>query len=191
MKLELYDNYFWQGEKVRLCALRIEDAEKKLREYTDTQARSRIQYGMDFPPVSLEAYIEGLKPYCDFKDTSNVTMFGIEALSGEVVGWINLHSKNMRHGTFGFGISIYQEYQKNGYGADEVKILLRYGFNQLRMQKCNSACLATNEASMLMHKRLNFREEGRRRREAYLNGQFHDDILWGMLKEEFDEYEKS
>jgi len=190
MEFEPYDGYFWQGGKVRLRAPQIEDAAKKLREYTDTEARSWLQCGMDLPPVSLTAYIEGLKPYCDFKDTSRMTMFGIETLAGEYVGWINLFANNLRHGVFSFGVSVFREYQRNGYAADAVRILLRYGFSQLRMQKCNSACIAINDGSIRLHQKLGFKEEGRRRRGIYLNGQFYDDVLWGLLKEEFDENER-
>lgn len=190
MEFDPYDGYFWQGDNVRLRALRVEDAEKKLHEYTDSQARSWLEYGMDLPPISLDAYVEGLKPFCDFKDTSQVTMFGIETLAGEYVGWINLFANNRRHGVFSFGISIFREYQRNGYAADALRILLRYGFYQLRMQKCNSACIAINEGSIRLHEKLGFKEEGRRRRTIYLNGQFYDDVLFGLLKEEFDEIEQ-
>lgn len=190
MDFEPYDGYFWQGDIVRLRAPRIEDATKKLREYTDTEARSWLQYGMDLPPISLEAYSEKLEPYYDFKDTSQMTHFGIETLAGEYVGWINIFANNLRHGVFSFGISIFREYQRNGYAADAVRILLRYGFYQLRMQKCNSACIAINEGSIRLHQKLGFKEEGRRRREIYLNGQFYDDVLFGLLKEEFDENEQ-
>ena len=38
-----YSNYFWQTEKIRLRGLRPEDAEKKCREWTDSQARSLLE----------------------------------------------------------------------------------------------------------------------------------------------------
>jgi RimJ/RimL family protein N-acetyltransferase len=41
-----------------------------------------------------------------------------------------------------------------------------------------------------MHKKLGFQEEGRRRRQVFFNGEFHDDVLFGMTREEFDAREK-
>ena len=187
MEFEVYDGYFWQGEKVRLRAWQLEDAEKKWREYTDSEARSFLQYEMGLPPVSLAAYTEQLRPYCDFKDTSANIGFAIETLAGEFVGWINMHSIDRRNGVFGFGVSIFREHRRKGYAAEAVTILLRYGFYELRMQKCNSACLEGNVGSLRLHQSLGFREEGHRRRVAYLNGRYHDDVLFGLLKEEFDE----
>jgi len=190
MEFEPYDGYFWQGNLVRLRSMQIEDAQKKLKEYTDSEARSWLQIGMDLPPVSLESYIEQILPYCNFKDTSQNMLFSIETLANEYVGWINLYGQNPRHGTFGFGISIFRENQRNGYAEEAVRLLLRYCFYELRMQKCNSACIAKNKGSIRLHQKLGFQEEGRRRRNIFLNGQYHDDIFWGLLKEEFDENEK-
>ena len=190
MDFEPYEGYFWQGEKIRLRPMQIEDAEKKLREYTDSEARAWLQLGIELPPVSMERYLEQLKPYCDFRDTAGITSFSIETLAGEYVGWINLHSKNERRGTFSFGISIFREYRKNGYAKEAVRILLRYGFFELRMQKCNSACIAINEGSIRLHQKLGFQQEGCIRRNIYLNGEFHDDLLWGLLKDEFEAIEK-
>jgi len=191
MEFDPYDGYFWQGQKIRLRPMQIEDADKKLREYTDSEARAWLQMGMELPPVSREAYIEQLKPYLDFKDISQYLSFSIETLESEYVGWINLHNKSERRGTFSFGISIFREYQRNGYADEAVRIVLRYGFNELRMQKCNSTCIAINAGSIRLHQKLGFQQEGCIRRNIYLNGQFHDDLLWGLLKEEFEENERS
>jgi len=68
--------------------------------------------------------------------------------------------------------------------------LLRYGFFELRMQKCNSACIAINEGSIRLHRKLGFQQEGCIRRNIYLNGQLHDDLMWGLLREEFEDNEK-
>jgi RimJ/RimL family protein N-acetyltransferase len=190
MEFEPYEGYFWQGEKIRLRPMQIEDATQKLREYTDSEARAWLQLGIELPPVSLEKYLEQIKPLCNFKDTAQITSFSIEKLEGEYVGWINLHSQNFRRGTFGFGISIFREYRKNGYAEEAVRILLRYGFYELRMQKCNSACIAINEGSIRLHQKLGFKQEGRVRRNIYLNGEVHDDLLWGLLREEFEDNEK-
>jgi len=64
--------------------------------------------------------------------------------------------------------------------------LLRYGFWEQRFQKCNSACADSNDASIRLHQKLGFVEEGRRRRQLFFNGRYHDDILFGMTRQEFD-----
>jgi RimJ/RimL family protein N-acetyltransferase len=49
-------------------------------------------------------------------------------------------------------------------------------------------CLHTNEASIRLHEKLGFIEEGRIRRNSFQNGQYLDDVLFGMTREEFDEH---
>ena len=90
MEPKPYEGYFWQGRRVRLRPLRIEDATQKWREWTDSDARILLEYGVDLPPVSLETYTEELRPSIDFKDTSRRLSFAIDNLEGDFVGWINL-----------------------------------------------------------------------------------------------------
>ena len=184
MEVHPYDGYFWQGEQVRLRPLTAADAEKKWREWTDSDARLLLEYGMDLPPVSFDAYREQLAPMLEFADTSKRISFGVETLDGEFVGWLNV-VPNERHGTFAFGISIFREYQRRGYAEEALRLLFRYMFYERRFQKCNSECLDINEGSIRLHLKLGFKEEGRRRRSVYVHGEYHDRILFGLLKEEF------
>jgi RimJ/RimL family protein N-acetyltransferase len=115
-----------------------------------------------------------------------VIIFAIENLAGELVGGISLHSRSPKNGTFSFGVGIYANHRKNGYAEDATRIMLRYGYLERRFQKCNSACTHNNHASIRLHKKLGFLEEGRRRRQVYMNGQFYDEILFGLTCEEFE-----
>lgn len=184
-----HPNYFWQTDKVRLRPLCIEDAEKKWREWFDTETRRFLEYQLDLPPVSLVEYTEQLKDICEFKDTSKITSFAIDRLDGEFVGWINMVIGNPRHGNFTFGISIFREHQRQGYAEDAIRLILRYGFNEFRLHKCNSECLAINPGSIRLHQKLGFHEEGRRRKMVYMDGDYHDIILFGLLIDEFDKFD--
>jgi RimJ/RimL family protein N-acetyltransferase len=48
-----------------------------------------------------------------------------------------------------------------------------------------STALAYNERSIKLHKRIGFREEGRSRQEIFKNGQYHDVLQFGILREEW------
>jgi len=184
-----YSHYFWQGEKTRLRPLRIEDAEQSFINSLDSPSRQLLQLGIELP-TSVEILKSSLEKYVGCKDADGVIVFAIENHEGADVGGISLHSRNQKNGTFGFGISINREHRRKGYAEDAVRILLRYGFWERRYQKCNSACVHTNEASIRLHKKLGFVEEGRRRRQFFLNGEYHDDVLFGLTREEFDAQER-
>ncbi len=103
---------------------------------------------------------------------------------------MNLRDFQNRAGTFTFAVRIYHAYQHRGYAADAVRIILRMGFYELRCQKCNSIVLEGNEASLRLHLKLGFREEGRLRRNVYSQGRYWDEICLGLTREEFDEMER-
>ena len=156
-------NYFWQGDKVRLRPYRADDWERTYRASFDSPTRQVLQLGVELPE-SPEMAKASLEKYTDCKDANGVIIFAIEALDGQMVGSISLHSRHEKNGTFGFGIVVYPEFRQTGYAEDAVRILLRYCFWERRFQKCNSACVHTNEASIALHKKVGFVQEGIRRR---------------------------
>ena len=189
------DHYFWKGDLVVLRQASETDIPKKLAEYYDSESRSFLQDGVsDLPPVPHEMYAEDYpgEINADDRDLTKRIGFAIDNFDGDYVGWIVMHSREPRHGRFAVGgISIFREYRGKGYAADALRIILRYGFHELRMQKCNSQCRADNEASRKLHEGVGFVQEGVRRRNVYTNNQYYDEILYGLLKEEFEEFERS
>jgi RimJ/RimL family protein N-acetyltransferase len=180
-----YSRYFWQGEQVRLRPLRLEDAEAAFIARLDSPSRQALQLGVELP-ASVEAIRSSLEKRVDCQDADGVIIFTVETHDGQNVGGISLHSRDHKNGVFGFGVVIDRPHRRKGYAEDAVKILLRYGFRERRYQKCNSACVHTNVASIALHKKMGFTEEGRSRRRWFYDGQFHDELLFGMTAEEFD-----
>ena len=66
--------------------------------------------------------------------------------------------------------------------------MLTYAFSELRLNKYNSRCLATNEAVIKHLSRLNCKQEGLLRENRYINGKFVDEVLFGLTKTEFLTY---
>jgi len=180
-----YADYFWAGERVRLRGLTEKDAESAFANALDSPGRQALQLGIELP-TSVEALRAELAKRANCKDVNGVIVFAIETLDGRKVGGISLHSPSLKNGTFGFGVNVDRQHRGNGYASEAVRILLRYCFHERRFQKCNSACIETNDASIALHRKLGFVEEGRRRRQYYLGGRFCDDILFGLTREEFD-----
>lgn len=183
-----YSKYFWQGDKVRLRPLSIDDAECAYIGMLDSPSRQVLQLGIEIPH-SIERWQKFLDKFADCKDVEGIIIFAIEDLEGNNVGGISYHSRNRKNGTFSMGLDIDAPYRRQGYAIDAACILMRYAFHERRYQKCNSACVDINEASAAMHRKLGFQQEGLRRRHIFFNGRFHDDMLFGITREEFDTME--
>jgi RimJ/RimL family protein N-acetyltransferase len=180
-----YSRYFWQGERTRLRPFRLDDAELRFAESLDSPTRQAHQDGIELP-TSVELQRSWLEEVAGCRDNGHLIVFAVENLAGDTVGWVTLHSRDQKNGTFSFGVAVYRDHRGHGYAVDAVRLLLKYGFWEQRYQKCNSVCSHTNEASIRMHTKLGFVEEGRRRRDAFYNGEYHDAVLFGMTREEFD-----
>ena len=180
-----YTRYFWQGDKVRLRPLRLDDAEAAFIAGLDSPSRQVLQLGVELP-TSVEGIRSSLEKLVDCKDANGIIIFTVETLDGENVGGLSYHSRDRKNGVFSFGVVIDRPHRQKGYAEDAIQILLRYGFRERRYQKCNSACVHSNEASIALHKALGFSEEGRVRRRWFFDGQYHDDILFGLTVEEFE-----
>jgi RimJ/RimL family protein N-acetyltransferase len=185
-----YSHYFWQGERARLRPFRLEDAELRFMASLDSPTRQAHMGGIELP-TSLELQKAWLEKVAGCHDTGSIILFATENLAGVTVGWVSLHSRDQKNGTFSFGVAVYRDHRGHGYAVDAVRILLKYGFWEQRYQKCNSVCADSNEASIRMHTKLGFVEEGRCRRNSFFNGEYHDDVMFGMTREEFDELMKS
>jgi len=182
MKKVIYDNYFWQNDLVRLRPWSEDDWEWIYYTGFDTSLSRLASYKVNFPPT-----VSGAKEYC--KEVENCitkngnTVFAIESLDGIHVGRIIFSLDNERHGTFGIGIRIATKYQGKGYGTSAMKILLQYGFMESRLNKCSSTVLEGNEATIKMHKKLGYEQEGILKQNIYTNGKYYNEICFGLTKD--------
>ncbi|MNP15795.1 putative ribosomal N-acetyltransferase YdaF [compost metagenome] len=188
MKDIIFDNYFWQDGVIRLRAVQSEDWEEHYYNRFDTPARRLVDYQVELPPTKFEAK-SFAEEFADFTNNPGRIMFTIENLSGENLGGINLSGIDERNGTFGIGIQINQDRRGNGYGTRAMRIVLRYAFFERRLHKFNVSVLEGNDASSKMMRKLGCKQEGVRRQVVYTSGRYHNEILYGMTREEFEEAE--
>ena len=166
-------------------AFTVDDADYRFAQSLDSGARQVFNLGMELPTtVELQkAYLEKVS---GCQQVNNMIVFAIENFENELAGVLTMNSIDERHGKFSFGILVDRQFRQRGYAEDAVRIVMNYGFRERRFQKCDSACAGDNIASIRLHQTLGFIEEGRRRRQWFYDGQFHDDILWGMTLEEYN-----
>ncbi|WP_270181061.1 GNAT family N-acetyltransferase [Alkalihalobacillus sp. CinArs1] len=85
-------------------------------------------------------------------------------------------------------ISIFdKKYWGQGYGTEAMSLLLIYGFEILNLNRIGLDVFSYNERAIKSYKKLGFQEEGRIREELFYDGEYHDSVLMGILKREFEE----
>jgi RimJ/RimL family protein N-acetyltransferase len=172
------------GQLVRLRALEPSDAETLFRHRQDTEISrrdARIPW-----PQSLAAIRHRLETPGDAQSTDDVELV-IVTLDDQLVGGIDVQSTDRRNGTFSVGIGLAERSAwGKGYAKEAMLLVLRVMFHERRYQKCNLSVYAFNARALGLYRRLGFQEEGCRRRNYFTNGAYHDEIFFGMTREEFD-----
>ncbi|MGH2516473.1 MAG: GNAT family N-acetyltransferase, partial [Ktedonobacterales bacterium] len=105
-----------------------------------------------------------------------------------IIGDIGLHQwKNRRAGTAEMGVGIYDpEYVGKCYGRDAINTLLDWAFRIQNYRRILLHTLANNERAIRAYRACGFVEEGRMRQDDYVNGQYVDTLIMGILRPEWE-----
>jgi RimJ/RimL family protein N-acetyltransferase len=173
---------FWTGNRVRLRGIEPDDWTAFMRFAADEEWLGDLLH----PPRSAEGYRAWAKEQAVAKSEGDHFQLAIEAVdTGDIVGAVSSHHADPGAGWFEYGVTIGADHRRKGYAAEAVVLLLRFMFAERRYHKCEARIFAHNEASLALHRRLGFVEEGRLRDRVYLTGRHHDLVIMGMLAGEF------
>jgi RimJ/RimL family protein N-acetyltransferase len=102
-------------------------------------------------------------------------------LAGDALLWsIDLHNR-MAH----LGLSLRPAFRGRGLGTDVVLALCDYGFAIRGLHRLQVDTLAGNAAMIRAASRAGFVHEGTIRRSAWVNGDFADEVILGLLETEW------
>lgn len=183
-----------KGNKVLLRPVMREDIKYFLKWYNDPEVTRYLTMYLPMTEMAEEKWIERLATERLGKDV----IFVIEILpykqrSGKPIGSCGLHDIDHRNQVATAGLALGEKDEwEHGYGTEALKLLIKYGFEELNLHRISSAAFAPNIGSIKMQKKVGFHQEGRVRDRFFTEGEFCDEILFGMLKREYIKlYKKS
>jgi len=177
----------WLGTKIRLRAPTMDDLDGYFANQDGRNTESQRSGDRVHFPVSREQRRERLEGFSKQDPMGEEYFLIMEDREGRPVGNINTHTIDRFVRTFEFGIAVLPEHRGKGYASEAIRLLLRYFFNELGYQKCNTNVFDFNPDSMRLHERFGFTLEGRLRRNHFANGSYCDVLWYGMTREEFQE----
>jgi RimJ/RimL family protein N-acetyltransferase len=102
-------------------------------------------------------------------------------LAGEALLWgIDLHNRAAH-----VGLALRPACRGRGLGGDTVRVLCHYGFAIRGLHRLQLETLPDNHAMMAAAVRAGFTPEGTTRSSSWVNGQWMDDVIFGLLDTEF------
>jgi RimJ/RimL family protein N-acetyltransferase len=117
-----------------------------------------------------------------------------EKSSEQPIGWasITIHRWNRRATSADIGLAIGEKDRwRKGYGTEVVHLLLREVFEQLNLHRVGWWTFAENDGSLALARKIGFREEGRIRDSVFFDNRYHDTLVLGLLKDEYEEIKKA
>ncbi|MGX1548257.1 GNAT family N-acetyltransferase [Streptomyces adustus] len=173
---------FWTGKRVRLRGIEPEDWAAFMGFAVDEERLGDLLH----PPGSAEGFRAWAKDQSVAKSEGDCFRLAIQALdTGKIVGAVGSRHADPRAGRFEYGITMAAGHRRKGYAAEAAVMLLRFMFAERRYHKCEARIFGHNEASLALHRRLGFVEEGRLRDHVFFAGRHHDLVVMGVLAHEF------
>ena len=72
-----------------------------------------------------------------------------------------------------------------GLGREAIRLLLGHAFNALNLHRIGVRVIAYNVRAIRCYSACGFREEGREREAAFVDGTWYDDVIMGLIAHEF------
>ena len=171
-----------EGELVNLRAPEIDDVERDLAWMND---REVTRYLNARYPLSRTAEEGWLGDHVSKPMSHAHAAFAIETKDGRHIGNTDLMDVSAENRCATLGIMIGDKaYWSKGYGTDAVRTLVRFGFGEMNLYRIQLTVDARNERAQACYRKCGFVEEARLRQHRYAEGQFHDTLWMGVLREE-------
>ncbi len=105
--------------------------------------------------------------------------------SGQLIGncGIRMASASAREADIGYELA--PDQWGHGYATEAARVIVEFGFTELRVHRIWSWCIADNAASAHVLEKLGLKLEGRLREKEYFKGCWWDTLMYGILKDEW------
>ncbi len=174
-------NVFYEGDRIYFRPLEPGDEPLLRRWVNDPQNWATLKNVIPRNELREREWIEKL-----YQNEQEITL-GICVKDGDrLVGCCGFRQTRPVERSSVLGILIGErEYQNRGIGTDAVRLLVRFGFGELNLNRISLTVLANNERGIRVYEKVGFVREGRARQAIFRGGRWHDELQYGLLREEW------
>ena len=168
------------GKRIRLRAIERSDIPVFVRWFNDPEVRGYLQMYMPMSMADEELWFEA-----QLKDRDR-HIFGIETLEGKLIGNIGIEDIDWKNRRATLGIVIGEmDCWGQGYGTEAITTFLRFVFAEMNLHRVSLAVYEYNQRAIRCYEKCGFTLEGRKREAHFHDGKYHDELIMGILRDEF------
>ena len=173
---------FIEGERVYLRPVEKDDLDVMFTAFWDEEARRLTGTQAVFSRARMHNWFEAVS-----NDNSRIDLLICLQENNEPIGDIAMMEIDHHNQNAIVRISIFEkENWGKGYGTEAMSMFLDYGFNILNLHRVELEVFAFNPRAKKSYEKLGFKQEGIIRDKLFYDGKFHNAILMGVLREEFN-----
>jgi RimJ/RimL family protein N-acetyltransferase len=106
--------------------------------------------------------------------------------AGQLLGEIRLDGVDRTDYRARLAVGLYDPSKLGvGLGREAIRLVLGYAFGDLGLHRVGLRVVTYNARAICCYLACGFVEEGREREAAYVAGEWHDDVMMGVLAREF------
>jgi RimJ/RimL family protein N-acetyltransferase len=171
------------GKIVTLRAIEEEDQEL-LREMVNDPEIEKMVGGYSFPVSKKQQ-----KSWFESNGNShNNLRLIIETKEDGAIGFANIVNIDWKNRSAFHGIKIAnKKFRSRGIGTDTVMSVMKYAFEELQLNRLDATIIKYNEPSRKLYcDKCGWTIEGTRRKGVYKLNEYHDELIVGILKEDYE-----
>lgn len=173
----------YTGKKVRLREYRLEDVKMAQDYINDPDVKRLLHPGIPY----LYTFEDEKKWYDNMSATKDNYSFAIETLDDKkYIGGCGINEIDWKNSVVTVGIFIGdKEYWGKGYGTDAMMVLVKFIFEQMNLHKIKLHVYSFNVRAIKSYEKCGFVREGLLRQEMYRDGKYSDEVVMGLLSDEY------
>jgi RimJ/RimL family protein N-acetyltransferase len=178
-----------RGIRIRLAAVTQDDLSTIARWRSDGQMMRYFDAVPAVPPspAQLETWLQNAQA------STTGYLFGIRLLENDrLLGLLEVDGIIWSQRVAWLSLFIgHPEDRGKGYATDAMEVTLRLAFHELNLHRLQLSIFAYNASSIALAERLGFVREGVFREFLERDGQRHDMLLYGLLRHEWEQSQRS
>jgi RimJ/RimL family protein N-acetyltransferase len=174
-----------RGERIHLRLIERDDLAQRVRWINDPEIQRTLNYDYPTSLARTEKWFDSIVIDLSRRDFSIFTINEDEYIG--FCGLMNIDDLVKKAELY--MVIGNKDYWGAGYGSEGYRVLVKYGFTELGLNRIYGYQLAHNQAAHHAVEKLGWKREGLLRQDIYSHGKIVDRYVVSILRENWDKFE--
>lgn len=172
------------GNKVILSCIKKQHLKQIIQWRNNTRLR---QYFREYQEISIENQHNWFEQMNKSTNEYFFSIYNKKDMNFIGICGLNYIHRINRNAQLSLYIGDNEEYiDDKGFALDSAKLIINYGFNDLNLEKIICEIFSFDDKKKQLIEKLNFKLEGKLKKQVYKNGIYFDLLIFGLLRRNDD-----